>query len=380
MCNVRRSLAIGVVLCMATARAETLIERPSLNGAKPVATCKLQSLPERNSSPMPQQVVFYTLEPPPENPLDNYERTPLGDWRMPASIDRSDPWQRLLLLGPKRPVVIDLAVFIDGRPFRDAREAWIDELLNPAAGDNVEAADGTKSAETAAENGSDSDAENQTPTDAKDTIKEETASAEEKASADDSEEKEPKPKDDAKPGQTPGIAAQRRQAPTMGDRLRSYLSAGGGAVDREEIRWLIAEWGSGPPVLLLGQSLSWQRAGLARLLAYLDRDRDGGLSGAEVAAAGDSLRRADVDANDVLDASEIRRAADQPVAIPFDTEHSLLVQLDAETDWNSWAATMNRVYTGREAGGAALTESGRELLDATADVTLRIDFSTGEKP
>ena len=36
------------------------------------------------------------------------------------------------LLGPKRPVVIDLAVFIDGRPFRESREAWIDELLTPA--------------------------------------------------------------------------------------------------------------------------------------------------------------------------------------------------------------------------------------------------------
>src|SRR5262245_60666291 len=164
MCNVRRSLAIGVVLCMATARAETLIERPSLNGAKPVATCKLQSLPERNSSPMPQQVVFYTLEPPPENPLDNYERTPLGDWRMPASIDRSDPWQRLLILGPKRPVVIDLAVFIDGRPFREAREAWIDELLQ-AKGNNADADEGTKSTEKSSEDISASKAE--PPTDEK---------------------------------------------------------------------------------------------------------------------------------------------------------------------------------------------------------------------
>ena len=33
------------------------------------------------------------------------------------------------LLRRKRPVVIDLAVFIDGKSFRETREAWIDEVL-----------------------------------------------------------------------------------------------------------------------------------------------------------------------------------------------------------------------------------------------------------
>ena len=36
----------------------------------------------------------------------------------------------LCCLRPQRPVVIDVAVFIDGKPYsRTAREAWIDELL-----------------------------------------------------------------------------------------------------------------------------------------------------------------------------------------------------------------------------------------------------------
>ena len=329
--------------------------RPALEGVQPVATCGLQSLAERKDDSMMRQQVLYTLEPPPQNPLDNYERTPLGDWRMPASVDRGDPWQRLLLLGPKRAVVIDLAVFIDGRPFRESREAWIDELLTPApadAGNKAEAIEGTKSTEAASEKGSEAsatdtaDVEKLTTKDTKDTKEdlEDQKDVAEETVADEEKTEESKSKSDAKPTQTPGLAAQRRKAPTMGDRLRDYLAAGGGAVDREEIRWLIAEWGSGPPVLLLGPSLSWQRAGLAPLLAYLDREQDGGLSAAEIAASADSLRRADIDNNDVLDASEIRRAADRPVAIPFDTEHSLLVQLDATTDWDALAATMSRLY------------------------------------
>jgi hypothetical protein len=150
-------------------------------------------------------------------------------------------------------------------------------------------------------------------------------------------------------------------------------------VDRVEIRWLIAEWGSGPPVLLLGPSLSWQRAGMAPLLAYLDREQDGGLSATEIATAADSLRRADIDANDVLDPNEIRRAADQPAATPVDTDHSLLVELDAETDWEAVAATMGRVYGENGASVTADAEHARELLDKPADVTLRVDFGTTDE-
>ena len=82
----------------------------------------------------------------------------------------------------------------------------------------------------------------------------------------------------------------------MRERLMNYLATSGAAVDREEIRWLIAEWGSGPAVVVLGPSLSWQRAGVAPLLAYLDQDADGALSAAEIAKRMRSLKRADIDA------------------------------------------------------------------------------------
>jgi hypothetical protein len=371
------SLMALFILCSPAARGETIVQRPVLEGAKPVATCSLQTLPERAENTMPQQVVLYTLPPPPENPLENYERTPLGDWRMPASVDRNDPWLRLLLLEPKRPVVIDLAVFIDGRPFRESREAWIDELLSSDKGNNADSAEGTKSAVAASEAVNAGDKSGKEAESSQDQQDNEAKDTEANVAGGNGSEKT-EPTDDATPAPVPGVAAQARKAPSMGDRLRNYLAASGGAVEREEIRWLIAEWGSGPPVLLLGPSLSWQRAGLAPLLAYLDREPDGGLSAEEIAGAADSLRRADVDGNDVLDANEIRRAAVRPAATPFDTDHSLLVELDAHTDWDALAATLGRIYAENVTTMKIDSEHVRALLEQQADVTLRVDFGTAD--
>ena len=74
-------------------------------------------------------VGLYSVSRPADDPLTNYQRTPLGDWPVPAEADRNDPWLRLVLLSRKRPVVIDLAVFIDGKSFRESREAWIDDVI-----------------------------------------------------------------------------------------------------------------------------------------------------------------------------------------------------------------------------------------------------------
>ena len=49
---------------------------------------------------------------------------------MLAAGERTDPWLRLVLLSRKRPMVIDLAVLIDGKSFRDKRDSWIDELVS----------------------------------------------------------------------------------------------------------------------------------------------------------------------------------------------------------------------------------------------------------
>jgi hypothetical protein len=161
----------------------------------------------------------------------------------------------------------------------------------------------------------------------------------------------------------------------MRDRLINYLSAAGAAVDRSEIEWLIAEWGSGPAIVVLGASQSWQRAGVAPLLAYLDQDANGSLSANEIAGADGFLKQADADGDEVVAVSEIRRATKQGAAAMKSAGYPLVVLVDANTDWDAVAADLMRVYEGKN---DVLPANVRELESAPADMTLRVDFAAGK--
>jgi hypothetical protein len=365
----RPLLLFAIALCASLARGEPLPPRPDLNAAKPVASCALQVLATAAQPATDRPQPLYSLQPAADDPLANYERTPLGGWRYPAVADRSDPWLRMLLLAPERPIVVDLAVFIDGKSFRERREAWIDEVVaaakTQAGGDGVE---GNKAGETAGTSGTDE-------------------ASVDGASPSPPSEEGPPPKDDAT------VAAQARKAPTMRERLMNYLANSGGEIPREEVHWLLAEWGAGPAIVVLAPGFSWQRANLAPLLAYLDQDANGELSANEIAQAGNLMKRADADGNDVVDVSELRRQSDRAAMITRHSGHSLVVMLDANTDWDSLATTVLRVYGNPDASGGAPSgpslqdriargEPGlngsqlEELCSVVADVTWRVDFTT----
>ena len=377
MRNVLTQLVILFATSAAVLRAEVPPIRPDLNAAKPVATCKLQALPASRQPMYEQSAVLYSLQRPAEDPLSNYERTPLGDWQMPADADRSDPWLRLLVFAPKRPVVIDVAVFIEGKAFRDQRERWIDEVLADA---KTQAEGSGESAESAAAGNNQGEGAGTNPA--------------VEASVGDASRASPEAEK-----KVAGVAAKARQAPTMRERLMSYLATNGQNVDRQEIHWLIAEWGAGPAVVVLDPSLSWQRASLAPLLTYLDQDADGALSATEIAQAETLLKRADVDANDVLDVSELRRVTSHPPAPANVAGHALVLPLDANTEWEALAAQAIHIYGGKANSVSAASstagikeriahgeasldgEAMRQLCAEPADITLRVDFGAenGEK-
>jgi hypothetical protein len=340
-------LMLAAALSACLARGEMPPTRPDLEAATPIATCELQTVTAIAQGAYEQSAVLYSLRPPAEDPLANYERTPLGDWQMPADADRSDPWLRLLLVAPARPVVIDLAVFIDGKSFRDQREAWIDEVITAAKSqESNENVDGNKAGEASGTNGTDS------------------------ASVGDADSTPPSGESPPLLG-GPTVAAQARQAPTMRERLLNYLATSG-EVQRDELHWLLAEWGAGPGVVVLDPSLSWQRAGLAPLLACLDQDADGGLSAKEISQAAAMLQRADADGNDVVEVSELRRQTDRPATFGRATGHSLVVMLDQNTEWEMLSANLLQVY----GSSAAIATDAQALCSVPADVTLRVNFST----
>jgi hypothetical protein len=348
------------------ARAEAVPERPDLNTAKPIASCQLQIMAnDANANGMQEPIVVYSLQAPPDDPLVNYERTPLGDWYKPADAGRDDPWLRLLLLAPDRPIVVDLAAFIDGKPFRNAREAWIDEVFAAAKSAQAGGAD------------ADPSGNNQPDAEGTNTTSESSKSAPvAEGNADSKADEEAAAKSD-EPDVT-GVKAQARQAPTMRDRLINYLTAAGAEVDRDEVEWLIGEWGSGPEIVVLAASQSWQRAGVAPLLAFLDQDADGGLSAAEISGADALLTRADMDGNDVVEISEIRRATKHAAAAMKSAGYRMVVLVDANTDWDAVAADLARIYPDAQPAAASQLE---KLGSVPADITLRVDFAgdKGEK-
>jgi hypothetical protein len=314
---------------------EAKFGRPDPRTDEHLAACKLQSLAKPATQPMMAGSQFVAGPAVADDSLANYQRTPLGDWQMTDGVDRADPWLRFLLVGPKRPLVIDVAVYVNGQPYTDGREAWIDDLLSgkPAVPEKVAPAARPLAKPTDEKRGKSIIA----------TLKSE-----------------------------PMVAVQVRRAPDMRERLQSYLATTGPTVGRQEIRWLIVEWGFGPPVVVMDSSLSWQRAATAPLLAYFDRDRDGALSAAEIAGVDELLHRADVNADDVVEENEIRRQTDAPAVVPFATGHPLVVLLDAATDADALAAVMARLYGLDE-------EHFQQLAHGPAGATLRVGFGGDAK-
>jgi hypothetical protein len=127
----------------------------------------------------------------------------------------------------------------------------------------------------------------------------------------------------------------------------------------------------------------------------MDVDGDGLLSENEISRSEDILQRADFDANDVVEVSEMHRANRSEPRLPFKMGNSLVVILDANTDWDALASMLASVYAQptnsspaadstapvkeRIARGDATltTDTLRDLMDEPADVSLRVDFGGG---
>jgi hypothetical protein len=286
--------------------------------------------------------------------LSSYERTPLGGWPIPATSERTDPWIRLLLLGRKQPIVIDIAVFIDGRSFRDVREAWIEQLIADA---KRAAADGTSKDANV------------------NSVNNEAAGEGTNTSAAASNGKSSSSDDGPVSTNVSGVAVQGRKAPTMRDRLMNHLTMTGAEGDREEIGWLLAESGAGPGIVVLSPGLSWQRATLAPLLTYLDENADGALAASEFRRVEALMKRADYNGDEVVEVDEIRRATTNEPA-PIANGHPLVVRLDANTDWGSLDTTVQTIYPNRK-NSSVLDRAA--LLAAPADFALRVDFNAAPK-
>ena len=236
---------------------------------EPLAKVDVQALYEPNEEAYDGTNPLVMYRPEQEDPLSFYSRTQDGEWRIPAEVNADDPWVRLLMLGPGQPTIIDVAIELNQQPYRAAREGWIDRLLAEAKATFLVRA-GSATADAVGINHVES-----TDTDEKTAAAEGTTAA--VAASEDSAEapNDVPPESDAA---VPMVKVQRRQASTLFKRLINYLAADQSTAEREEVRWLLAEWTGGPALLTLSPAFAWRRAEDTPLWNALDRDGDQTLS------------------------------------------------------------------------------------------------------
>ena len=140
--------AMGLLFSSANHAAGDETLQALLKG-NPLAEVGVQELsPAEQSVSMTENVALTMSLAPSEDPLAVYARNQDEEWAIPEHVDRQDPWVRLLLLLPSRPVVVHIAVELEGQPFRAAREKWIDALISGVQ-DAMLIRDGLKAVDTA---------------------------------------------------------------------------------------------------------------------------------------------------------------------------------------------------------------------------------------
>ncbi|MEM8946123.1 MAG: hypothetical protein AAGD11_13195 [Planctomycetota bacterium] len=319
-------------------------DRQSLLEAEPLAEAKVQKLKSTDEDEYDDENPLMMYQPLEEDPLSFYVRTQDGEWRIPSRVDARDPWVRLLILGPVRPTLVELAIEINHLPFRAAREAWIDRLLAEARAASlvrtgtaaVDAAAARDTANSQLDNASSIDAEGDVSTDGLDGVAED----------------EP---------QGPMVTAQRRQASSLFKRLINYLAADQSTAEREEVRWLLAEWTGGPAQLTLSPAFAWRRANAAPLWQTLDLDGDRVLSAEEISAAAVTLKQTDINRDEILSFDELTRQGKKHSSNRQTNGYPLIVVIHGETDWGVLKQQLRQAYPSR-----SMSAGVSQLLDRIA--------------
>ena len=117
-------------------------------------------------------------------------------------------------------------------------------------------------------------------------------------------------------------------------RLARYVAQQEGQVPRDEVRWLLAQWTPGPVLMQLRHGYASERAAMAPLVAWIDRDGNGKLSRVEMDAVQTGMRRTDINGDDLVDVRELQRgrSGGKP-SIQAWRPPRLLIHLSDETDW-----------------------------------------------
>ena len=264
----------------------------------------------------------------------------LGDPGDPAS-----PRIRFVLALPENPLLIEAAIFIDGKPFRQAREERVQKIMRYVA-DPV-------------------------------AFNAEVATQESKSE----EAFEP-----AVPA-TPQYAAPA----TIYERIDRYTSATGAAPNVDEVRWLLTNWVDGPVLLLVHDNFQRFRAGQQPVFKVLDRDRDGIVSKDELTKAVAAFQECDLNRDDIVDATELAQAANDVRDQPTASTGKLVFRLPNGANATAFLQRLATHYAAPDAksptlpqfdlnsDGALAAEELKQLQKRPADIRLKLELITGQQ-
>jgi Ca2+-binding EF-hand superfamily protein len=255
------------------------------------------------------------------------------DFAAPAELENAK--LRFLLNLPSRPILVEAAIKIDGRPFRMARESRIEEIIKLA---RAPAEENAAAPEIPAE-----------PAEA--TAAEETAENAE-----------------ASKTSTPLYSL----SSTAAEFVRRYFAATGREPSPDEVRWLLADRIDGPVLLLLNENFQRFRANQRPAFHVLDRDRNGSVSSGELEQAVKSFEECDLNRDGIIAFTEIAQAADDPRLKNVEPIAGKLIDRRTDAAAAPDLTVAVSFYTAEPAQSTiAITAAGGELQGALAAAAVK---------
>jgi len=213
-----------------------------------------------------------------------------GIGSVPENVDVNDKTERVLLLLSQSPLLVEVSMTIDGKPFRTSREALIDRLWQTV--------DTEKS---------------------------------------------------GKPTWEQALANRRflsgrfsylaRNDQTRKSTIKQYDTNKDGQIDRGELRRLVARMNGGSTFYVQPSYQQNGQGSNSAIRKLLDTDKDGNLSVEEIAAASQRLKSRDGDDNDVLDQTELGAQANRGYrnvrTSAGSTRQSLVLGVSEGANWDS---------------------------------------------